>query len=151
MDILGIPQVSPLNNHEQMTYASPITPEDSPSDNQSENGKEEIKISQLRLHSSDESKKVELYQNAEVSTFRNESRLQTSDGSSELQIPAEKALDASSNIKDAVSNVLKGYDWTIVSVPTNKINGNQKPRVKRPMNAFMVWAQVGYKFQFCNL
>ena len=47
--------------------------------------------------------------------------------------------DGSSDIKEAVSNVLKGYDWTLVPMPT-KLNGGQKvkPHVKRPMNAFMV-------------
>lgn len=66
-----------------------------------------------------------------------ENKKNLDDCSGEKPVPIDK-----SEINDAVTKVLQGYDWTLVPIASKAASDKKKLHVKRPMNAFMVWAQA---------
>jgi hypothetical protein len=74
-----------------------------------------------------------------VSKIANRLQPVSSDEDSETKAPKKEELE------NAVDQVLKGYDWSLLPMACKNGMDKRRPHIKRPMNAFMVWAQAARK------
>lgn len=67
----------------------------------------------------------------------------SSEGSGAIEVVKKPIQLDKSEINETVTKVLQGYDWaTMVPIASKAASDKKKLHVKRPMNAFMVWAQA---------
>lgn len=79
--------------------------------------------------------------NSPIATNSNGSNGNNNNGKASA-VAATVAANGGERISAAVTKVLQGYDWTLVPVATKGSGDKRAAHVKRPMNAFMVWAQA---------